>query len=268
MALPEITASPQEAGPIAPEVVNAGGASPILLVCEHASNAIPERYDMLGIEPEVAVSHVAWDPGAYDISRGLSERLDATLVAARVSRLVYDCNRPPESPAAMPDKSEIFEIPGNQDLSDAQKRERVENVYQPFRDGLAEVIRASAEPRLLVTIHSFTPVYHGAQRDVHIGILHNEDTRLADAMLASAANFTTLDVRRNEPYGPQNGVAHTLIEHGERNGLLNVMIEIRNDLLAAEPDRVIIADLLAKWLAAACADLSASLGLSQAGEGN
>lgn len=260
MALPIVNASLQESGPIAPEVVNAGGVSPILLVCEHASNAIPERYDMLGIDPEVAVSHVAWDPGAYAISRGLSERLDAALVASRVSRLVYDCNRPPESPAAMPEKSEIHEIPGNRGLTAEQKRERTENIYHPFRDTLSDIIYTSEHLRALVTIHSFTPIYHGARRDLHLGILHDEDTRLADSMLEIADRFTALDVRRNEPYGPQNGVAHTLIEHGERNGLPNVMIEIRNDLLAAEQDRVIVSDLLAKWLTAACETLGIPLG--------
>lgn len=263
MALPEVSASLQAAGPIAPEIVNAGGAGSILLVCEHASNDIPARYDLLGIDPEVAVSHVAWDPGAYEISRGLSQRLDAPLVASRVSRLVYDCNRPPDSPDAMPERSEIFEIPGNAGLTAEQKRERTENIYHPFRDTLSDVIYTSEWLRALVTIHSFTPVYHGAQRELHLGILHNEDSRLADAMLEIADRFTALDVRRNEPYGPQNGVAHTLIEHGERNGLPNVMIEIRNDLLAAEQDRVIVSDLLAKWLSAACEQL----GIPLAGQG-
>ncbi len=259
MALPEVSARLPGAGPIAPEIVNAGGASSILLVCEHASNDIPARYEGLGIDPEVAASHVAWDPGAYAISRGLSERLDAQLVASRVSRLVYDCNRPPDSPDAMPEKSEIHEIPGNLSLSPAEKRERTENIYHPFRDALTDVIYTSEWLRALVTIHSFTPVYHGAQRELHLGILHDEDSRLADTMLEIADQFTALDVRRNEPYGPQNGVAHTLIEHGQSNGLPNVMIEIRNDLLAAEQDRVIVSDLLAKWLTAACEKLGIPL---------
>ena len=252
MALLREGASLRDTGPITPEVVNAGGAGRVLLVCEHASNIIPARYQTLGIGAEIAVSHVAWDPGAYEVSCGLSQRLDAPLVASRVSRLVYDCNRPPESPDAMPEKSEIYEIPGNRDLTEAQKRERTENIYHPFRDTLSSQISGAHRPRALVTIHSFTPVYHGAQRELHIGILHDQDTRLADGMLETAPLFTALDVRRNQPYGPENGVAHTLIEHGQRHGLPNVMIEIRNDLLAVEQDRMIISDMLAKWLLAAC----------------
>lgn len=252
-------AKPGEAGPIAPEVFNAGGASPVLLVCEHASNAVPARYDDLGLSAEELSSHVAWDPGADIVARAVAQSLDAALVAARVSRLVYDCNRPPEESGAMPEKSEVFEIPGNKDLTEDQKRERVENIYLPFKQSLSDVIIAGAHLKVMVTIHSFTPVYFGRQRDLHIGILHDSDSRLAEAMLKTAGDFTNLDVRRNEPYGPEDGVTHTLIEHGLRHGLLNVMIEIRNDLLAAEQDQKIIADLLANWIAAACEKIGVPL---------
>lgn len=248
-----------EAGPIAPEVFNAGGASPVLLVCEHASNVIPARYGDLGLSAKELASHVAWDPGADVVARSVAVNLDAALVAARVSRLVYDCNRPPDAPGAMPEKSEVFEIPGNKDLTEEQKRERVENIYLPFKQTLSDVIISAAHLKVMVTIHSFTPVYFGGQRDLHIGILHDSDSRLAEAMLKTAGDFTNLDVRRNEPYGPEDGVTHTLIKHGLRHGLLNVMIEIRNDLLAAEQDQKIIADLLANWIAAACEKIGVPL---------
>ena len=258
-------AEPGAAGPIAPEVFNAGGASPLLLVCEHASNAIPARYGDLGLSAEELKSHVAWDPGADVVARALAASLDAVLVAARVSRLVYDCNRPPDAPGAMPEKSEVFEIPGNRNLTEAQKSERIENVYLPFKEGLGRVISASAQLKVMVTIHSFTPVYFGGQRDLHIGILHDSDSRMADAMLETAEDFTSLDVRRNEPYGPADGVTHTLIEHGLRHGLLNVMIEIRNDLLAAEQDQKIVAELLASWLGAACEKVGVPLNIDKSG---
>ncbi len=254
---------PDQAGPILPEVFNAGGSGAVVLVCEHASNAIPARYANLGLDDGDLTSHVAWDPGAYDVARAVAGQLDAIFVASRVSRLVYDCNRLPESPDAMPEISEIFEIPGNKELSDAQKRERVENVYLPFKQTLSDVISRAGQLKIMVTVHSFTPVYFGASRDVHIGILHDEDSRFADAMLELSGQFTSLDVRRNEPYGPEDGVTHTLIEHGVRNGLMNVMIEIRNDLLAVEQDRIIISDMLAAWIGAVCD----KLGIAGAGKG-
>ncbi len=206
----------------------------MVLACEHASNHVPRSLGDLGLSPAVLESHVAWDPGARDLAVALSERFDAPLVASKVSRLVYDCNRPPDAPSAIPERSEIYDIPGNSGLSPAEIQARHAQVYLPFRDMLASVISRKMENHLrpaLITIHSFTPVFYGERRSVEIGILHGTDSRLADGMLKDPARFGGFNVLRNAPYGPQDGVAHTIDVHGRDNGLLNVMIEVRNDLL-------------------------------------
>ncbi|MCZ7856941.1 N-formylglutamate amidohydrolase [Agrobacterium salinitolerans] len=227
-------------------IENAAAKGDVLLVCEHASDAMPQKYGTLGLSPEVLSSHVAWDPGALAVARLLSEKFDATLVYQRFSRLVYDCNRPPESPSAMPVKSEIYDIPGNFDLSEAERFARTSALYVPFHDRVSEIIAArQADGRkvVVVTIHSFTPVYHGRFRKVEIGILHDADSRLADAMLAGAEGCS-LRVNRNDPYGPEDGVTHTLRLHALPDGLLNVMIEIRNDLISSEGEQAEIAGFL------------------------
>ncbi len=228
---------------------NGAAGAPLVFVCEHASNHIPEKYGNLGLDEAVRESHVAWDPGASAVAHRLAEAFDAPLVESAVSRLVYDCNRPPEAPDAMPAKSEIHVIPGNRGLSDAERAARTAEIYAPFRALLAETIAARPLPPALITIHSFTPVYHGHARDVEIGILHDADSRLADAMLESAPRFTPRKVARNAPYGPEHGVTHTLREHALPAGLQNVMIEIRNDLIAGEADQAEMAGTLARWLA-------------------
>lgn len=214
------------------------GASPLLIVCEHASRLLPERYGALGLSGDALSSHIAWDPGALAVARGISEALDATLVHQRFSRLIYDCNRPPDSPGAMPQKSEIYDIPGNAHLSPQERHARTEALYIPFHDAIRALIRdrkARGQDTVIATVHSFTPVYHGKTRAVEIGILHDEDSRLADSMLADAAAGAQLyKVERNEPYGPLDGVTHTLVLHGLSNGLRNVMIEVRNDLISDE----------------------------------
>src|SRR6478735_12142492 len=167
------------------------GRSPVFVVCEHASNLLPSRYGNLGLSDEALSSHIAWDPGALAIARGLSASLDATLVSQRFSRLIYDCNRPPESPGAMPELSEIYEIPGNRGLSTAEREARTRALYIPFHDRIETLVKeraARGQPTVLVTIHSFTPVYNGKPRAVELGILHDEDARLADRMLAAAAD--------------------------------------------------------------------------------
>lgn len=234
--------------------VNASGASSIVLVCEHASHMIPEAYAGLGLAADDRTSHAAWDPGALAVAEDLSARLDAVLVAGTVSRLVYDLNRPPESPGAMPVQSELIVVPGNRELTDAERADRVARYYTPFHDCIARTMGRIAEP-ILITIHSFTPVFHGRQRSVEIGILHDDDSRLADAMLDCAAAHTEARVVRNAPYGPQDGVTHSLQLHGLRPGHLNVMLEVRNDLIATAEAQSRMADMIARWLADACARL-------------
>lgn len=233
----------------AAEVVNPGGRAPICLVCEHASAAIPASLDGLGLAPEGRFSHAAWDIGARSLAVMLSRLLDAPLVASRVSRLVYDCNRPPEAPDAIPERSEVIEIPGNRSLSHQDKARRVEEVYLPFKKCLSETLDGFATPPALVTVHSFTPVWHGRRRDVELGLLHDADDRLARAALDVAP--ATLDTRLNAPYSASDGVTHTLREHALPRGLPNVMLEIRNDLISDDTGVARIADLLAAMLSRA-----------------
>ncbi|MBX5157727.1 MULTISPECIES: N-formylglutamate amidohydrolase [unclassified Rhizobium] len=223
------------------------GQSPVLLICEHASNALPAHFGDLGLPSEALASHIAWDPGALAVARGISEGLDATLVHQRFSRLIYDCNRPPSSPGAMPETSEIYAIPGNKELTAEERLARTDALYVPFHDAIRGLIRdrrARGQDSIIVTIHSFTPVYHGRERPVELGILHDEDSRFADLMLKAAAEAPLYRTERNQPYGPEDGVTHTLILHGLSNGLRNVMIEVRNDLIADDVGQGVMADYL------------------------
>ena len=58
-------------------VANAGGSSSVVLVCEHASCAIPDSFGGLGLSADDRKSHAAWDPGALGVAQSLSRRLDA-----------------------------------------------------------------------------------------------------------------------------------------------------------------------------------------------
>ncbi len=236
----------QNADRIAP--INPQGVSSAIVVCEHATHYIPSHFNGLGLSDAARESHIAWDPGAMAVAEKLSRKLDAMLIAGNVSRLVYDCNRPPDAPDAMPEKSEIYAVPGNQHLTPADKAARVTAYYTPFKNGLSAAILQKQAP-VIVTVHSFTPTYHGKPRSVEIGVVHDSDARLAGAMLDCAADHTTLDVRRNQPYGPEHGVTHTLKEHALSGGHLNVMLEIRNDLIATTAQQKARADMLAAWIA-------------------
>ncbi len=252
----QMTKTHQVAASNAVQVVNLHGRSSVVLVCEHASAVIPQEFDGLGLAEDVRQSHIAWDPGAMPVAKRLAQVLDARLVAGGVSRLIYDCNRPPSAVDAMPERSEIFDIPGNKGLSPKARDSRVHTYYEPFRQTLHQVI-SSADAPIVVTVHSFTPTYHGQKRAVEIGILHDSDSRLADAMLTTAVAHTDFRVERNEPYGPEHGVTHTLREHALAHGNLNVMLEIRNDLIRTTAQQIEMADMVARWLVDASARISA-----------
>ncbi|MEY8839834.1 N-formylglutamate amidohydrolase, partial [Cribrihabitans sp. XS_ASV171] len=167
---------------------------------------------------------------------------------------VYDCNRPPQAPDAIPVKSEIFAVPGNVDLSEAARDLREAGVYLPFRELLSDTLNARLAPPLVITVHSFTPVYLGKTREVELGLLHDTDDRAARAM-REAAEGSGLVCALNEPYSAADGVTHTLREHAIPRGLPNVMIEVRNDLLADATGVNRMAGLLAPMLARVMQDL-------------
>ncbi len=232
-------------------LVNARGDSPFVLACEHAGRRIPKTLDSLGLSQPDLTRHIAWDIGAEQVARRMSTLLRAPLVMQRYSRLVYDCNRPPDAPDAMPTVSELTTSPGNQKPSPAARLSRIESIYRPFHAALAALLDSRAAKgisSILVTIHSFTPVYKGMRRALDLGILHNHDRRFADALLAILGRINTLIVKRNQPYGPRDGVCHTLDLHAGVRGLRHAMIEIRNDLIDHDAGVRELSDKLAKVL--------------------
>lgn len=234
-------------GPAA-RVLNPHGRAQAILVCEHASRFIPAALNGLGLDDAAARSHAAYDIGAMDLAIDLMGALDAPLVAGRVSRLVYDCNRPPHSPSAMPERVEQIAVPGNRNLSGQDRARRVQDIYDPFRSLLGATLDAAPAPPLVITIHSFTPVWSGAPRAVELGLLHDADDAAARMLLALAQDRTDLRCALNEPYSAADGVTHTLREHAVPRGLPNVMIEVRNDLVDSPAGVVRVSGLLAPLL--------------------
>lgn len=241
------------------EIVNPSAHGKFILVCEHASNSIPEELNDLGLSDEARQSHIAWDLGADAVSRKLSENLDCSLLASRVSRLVYDCNRPLDAVDAIPARSEIHDVPGNTGLSGGQRTQRFENYYLPFHNALSQLVKSNNCSAAIIAIHSFTPVYFNKQRALEIGLIHDKDPRLAELMFELAAEFSDFSVALNQPYSRKDGITHTINLHGTRNGLANVMIEIRNDLIGSTSDQIRIAGILSAWLSVSLAKLNSKV---------
>ncbi|MDO5606495.1 MAG: N-formylglutamate amidohydrolase [Paracoccus sp. (in: a-proteobacteria)] len=232
------------------EIHNAGGAGDFVVICEHAGRRLPRALGDLGLPESELVRHIAWDIGARDIAVALADRLDAALFMQRYSRLVCDCNRRPEVAAFIPEISETTAIPGNAGLSDEARAARISEVFAPFHDhitGVLDARRAAGRRTILVTIHSFTPVYKGEARPWEVGVLYHRDRVLSPAML-ELLRQTGHTVGDNQPYRVGDDTDYAIPVHGEARGLPCVEIEIRNDLAsrADAPDywSALLADCL------------------------
>jgi predicted N-formylglutamate amidohydrolase len=246
---PERLVAADEPAPVA--VYNENGPSPFLLVADHAGNVMPRALGRLGIAEAECERHIAYDIGIAGLGRLLADALDATLIQQNYSRLVIDCNRPPGSPASIPELSELTPIPGNVGLSENSKAARAREIFRPYHERIAgELDRRQQDGRaaVLIALHSFTPVFKGVSRPWHAGVLYNLDARLARALLVLLEQENEFSIGDNEPYAVSDTTDYTIPVHGERRGLHHALIEVRQDLLADENGQRAWASILARVL--------------------
>jgi predicted N-formylglutamate amidohydrolase len=228
---------------------NALGTSPFLLTSDHYGRLIPRALGDLGLPAMELTRHIGWDIGIAGVADALSKHLGAHLIAQRYSRLVIDCNRPPDVPSSIPRISEATIIPGNEAITREAAQIRQKAIFDPYHRRIAEVIEARQRhsiPTVLVSLHSFTPVYAGIVRPWHIGTLYHRDTRLPPLVLKWLRAEADLVVGNNEPYAVSDETDYTIPVHGEARGLMNTGIEIRQDLIAAPAGQKEWADRLAR----------------------
>ncbi len=242
-------------------VHNETGASPFLLIADHAGNRFPRRLGRLGISEADCQRHIAWDIGIAGVSHRLAETLDATLIEQRYSRLVIDCNRAPGWATSIPEISETTAIPGNIGLSDRDKAQRAREIFQPYHDAIAGELdrrRQAGRPVALISMHSFTPVFRGVDRPWHVGLLYNGDARFARPLMALLKRETDLVVGDNEPYSVSDETDYAIPVYGERRGLPHIAIEIRQDLITTDEGQRDWAARLARLLPEAYRQLLAA----------
>ncbi|HEY2246145.1 MAG TPA: N-formylglutamate amidohydrolase [Bradyrhizobium sp.] len=228
---------------------NSAGRSPFLLTSDHYGRLMPKALGDLGLSESELTRHIAWDIGIAGVADALSDHLDAHLIAQRYSRLAIDCNRPIGAPSSIPIFSEATTIPGNQGLSreDADRRQR--EIFDPYHVRIDQAINGRARdkrPTVLVSLHSFTPVYAGVGRPWHIAALYQRDTILPPLLLQAFRAEGDLVVGDNEPYAVNDATDYTIPVHGEARGLVNTGIEIRQDLIAEPSGQRQYAERLAR----------------------
>lgn len=232
-------------------VERAAAGSAFVITCDHAGRAIPRQLAGLGLSEDELSTHVAWDLGVADLGRRLAARLDAFLIMHNYSRLVIDANRPPGAADSIPTLSERTRIAANEGLSSDAARRRVAAFFQPYHDRIrAELASRQVRgvPSVLVALHTFTPVFMGAARRWHVGVLYGRDARLARLVRDGLRRDGALLVGDNQPYAVSDASDYTIVVHGEQRGLPHVELEIRQDLLTSAADRQRWAERLAAVL--------------------
>ena len=233
------------------EIVRPSGASPWFLLCDHASNRVPAALATLGMTDDQLDDHIAWDIGAAQLARCLSERLDAPLVLSGYSRLAIDCNRPLGAATSVPAVTCEIPVPGNVGLSEAEVRARQVELFEPYHAAIAALLSARdarGASSIVLSLHSFTPALHGKARPWHVGVMYGKDRRLAAALLDALALEQDLYVGDNEPYQVTDGSDYGIPVYAERAGRLGALVEVRQDLIGRASGVEAMGDVLARAL--------------------
>lgn len=223
-----------EQQPVSASVINESGSSPALLVCEHASAALPEG--LAGAYPPALLKmHYACDLGAGSLVRRVSELLDAVAVVANYSRIVIDCNRRLADPTLVLTHADGEPVMANIGLAPAALQQRIDEIYAPLHATIsATLVRLEQRTPLpiYIAIHSFTPALHGDSRPWHIGVMWDRDDRVAQPLIDNLSQDSSILVGKNQPYSGREVQDFSVDFHAERSGLPNVAIEVRQDELA------------------------------------
>ena len=220
------------------EEINPGGGSDVLVLCDHASNVVPDAVGGGSLELSQAdmQRHIAYDLGARGVAVELARLLDAPAVLSRFSRLVIDPNRGEDDPTLIMRIYDGTVVPGNRRLPDAERARRLDRYHRPYHDAIdrrIDAMRAAGRDPGLIAVHSFTPQFRGrAPRPWHVGVLWHRDGRIAEPLIARLRAEGDLCVGDNQPYAGQLE-GDTLSRHGTGRGLRHVLIELRHDLIDA-----------------------------------
>src|SRR6202044_1246447 len=230
-----------------------------LIICDHASNAIPPGYGTLGLPREALDRHIAYDIGAAEVTRTLAGMLGAPAVLSTYSRLVIDPNRGVDDPTLVMRYSDGAIVPGNAYIDAAEIGHRGTRLWAPYRQEIAatvDAMMATGEPPALISIHSFTPVMRSLARPWKIGLLWDRDGRIPKPLIEAMLGEPDLradEVGDNEPYdGALAG--DTIDEIATARGLANALIEIRQDLIVERNNAIAWAERIGRVLRLIIAD--------------
>jgi predicted N-formylglutamate amidohydrolase len=222
------------------EIIPGAADAGLILICDHASNAIPEAYHTDGLPLGLPLSeferHIAFDRGAGAVTRRLAAALGAPAILSCYSRLLIDVNRGADDPTLIMPLSDGSMVPGNAYLDARERERRISLYYDPYHQAIEEAVDAAitaGKPPAIFSIHSFTNMWRGHPRPWRATILWDKDPRLALPVLDALRQEPDMVTGENEPYsGGMKG--DSMYRHAAIRGLANALIEIRKDLIRSE----------------------------------
>ena len=226
-----------------------------LVTCDHAANTVPVEVGngSLGLSDADMNRHIAYDVGAAGLARALARRLDAPAILSNFSRLVIDPNRGEDDPTLLMKLYDGTIIPANRHAGPDELERRKAQCYRPYHAALTK-LAARRPDTVILAIHSYTPQLRGhPPRPWEAAVLHATDGRLARPVIDRLRALGRFPVGDNEPYsGHLPG--DSIDKHALAHDRLNVLVEVRNDLIGTEAGQQAWAETLAPVLDAALAD--------------
>jgi predicted N-formylglutamate amidohydrolase len=219
----------------------------LLILCDHAENALPDSYGTLGLRPEDLNRHIAYDLGAAGVTERLAAALGAPALLSRFSRLLIDPNRGLDDPTLVMQISDGLIVPGNVGLSGAEIVDRIERYYLPYHRAVEAAVGAAlaaGKPPVVLSVHSFTQAWKGMKRPWEVSVLWDTDPRLAVPLLEGLKALPGIEVGDNVPYSGQLK-GDTLHRHAAARGLAHALVEVRQDLILAAEGQAAWAERLA-----------------------
>lgn len=211
----------------------------IVMSCEHGGCRVPPEYRALFRgKQHLLDSHRGWDPGARAVAERLARTLSAPLIVGKVTRLVVDLNRAPDSPTLWSEWT--------RDLSRSERSRILRRYYTPYRRAVRSLVQqeiGSGARVLHVSVHSFTPVLRGQRRSADIGLLFDPsrtDERRKCAALRARLRVVDprLVVRANYPYrGVEDAMTTALRAELDPRRYSGIEIEM-NQKLSRRPEGV------------------------------
>jgi predicted N-formylglutamate amidohydrolase len=213
------------------------GKGRFIIICDHASNRVPEDLDNLGLPPSELERHIAWDIGAAGVSEELSDIFDAPAILCGTSRLVVDCNRQLDAHDLIPEVSDGTPIMGNRNLSREARQSRIEQWFEPYHAAVESVIEGRTDA-VLISIHSMTPSLAGEARPWQIALSSNRDRRLVEPMLDALRRPGDVIVGDNQPYDLDPAVDYSIPFHAIRRNMPYLQVEFRQDEVAEKAGQI------------------------------